>query len=112
MSLSSELKSNLLGSSTAGIIARLICHPIDTVKSRLQSGRLSFGSEVIQTFRNTYKNEGIASLYRGLSATIFGGVPGVCIYLTSYDVCYLKLLLYIIFLPFFIIVIFIIYLYL
>jgi hypothetical protein len=86
LSFSSDLKSNLLGSSTAGIIARLVCHPIDTVKSRLQSGKISFGSDIIQTFRNNYKNEGITSLYRGLSATIFGGVPGVCIYLTSYDV--------------------------
>ena len=65
----------VLGSASAGLIARVICHPIDTVKSRLQAGQSAFRSL-----------EGVSALYRGLGAVVVGGVPGVCIYLTSYEV--------------------------
>ena len=65
----------ILGSASAGLIARVICHPMDTIKSRLQAGQPAFRSL-----------EGIGALYRGLGAVICGGVPGVCIYMTSYEV--------------------------
>lgn len=68
--------STVLGSATAGLVARLVCHPIDTVKSRLQAGQAS-------GFRSF---EGVRHLYKGVGAVIVGGVPGVCIYLTSYDI--------------------------
>ena len=64
-----------LGSATAGLVARVICHPIDTVKSRLQAGQSAFRAQ-----------EGIRTLFRGLGAVVVGGVPGVCIYMTSYEV--------------------------
>ena len=64
-----------LGSATAGLVARVICHPIDTVKSRLQAGQSAFRAQ-----------EGIRALFRGLGAVVVGGVPGVCIYMTSYEV--------------------------
>ena len=65
----------ILGSASAGLIARVICHPMDTIKSRLQAGQSAFRSL-----------EGIGALYRGIGAVICGGVPGVCIYMTSYEV--------------------------
>ena len=83
-----DMYPTLLGSATAGLVARVICHPIDTVKSRLQAGQSAFRSL-----------EGIGALYRGLGAVVVGGVPGVCIYMTSYEVmralqlCILYLLL-------------------
>lgn len=72
-----DMYPTLLGSATAGLVARVICHPIDTVKSRLQAGQSAFRSL-----------EGIGALYRGLGAVVVGGVPGVCIYMTSYEVMY------------------------
>ena len=72
-----DLYPTVLGSATAGLVARLICHPIDTVKSRLQAGQSAFRSL-----------EGIGALYRGLGAVVVGGVPGVCIYMTSYEVMF------------------------
>jgi hypothetical protein len=74
----------MLGSATAGLIARFICHPIDTVKSRLQSGSTRF-SGTLDVFRKTISQEGLSALYRGIGAVIVGGVPGVCIYMTSYE---------------------------
>jgi hypothetical protein len=32
------LTSTMLGSATAGVVARVFCHPLDTCKSRLQVG--------------------------------------------------------------------------
>ena len=65
----------ILGSASAGLISRVVCHPIDTIKSRLQAGQSAFRSV-----------EGIGALYRGIGAVVVGGVPGVCIYMTTYEV--------------------------
>jgi len=76
---------NLLSSASAGFIARLICHPIDTLKSRLQSGNTefkSFTATVIQTMRV----DGFRGFYRGLGAVLIGGIPATSLYLTSYEV--------------------------
>lgn len=75
-----EYYPTILGSATAGLIARVICHPIDTIKSRLQAGQSALRSL-----------EGIGALYRGIGAVLIGGVPGVCIYMTSYEVTAYKL---------------------
>lgn len=65
----------VLGSATAGLISRVLCHPLDTIKSRLQAGQSAFRS-----------TESFRALYRGVGAVVLGGVPGVCIYMTSYEV--------------------------
>eukprot|EP01035_Chromulina_nebulosa_P018562 gene18562-24285_t len=80
-----EFKANLLGSSTAGFIGRLICHPIDTAKSRLQSIEFSSYNNTYAILRSTFKEEGFSGLYRGFGIVSVGGIPGTCIYLTVYD---------------------------
>lgn len=84
----SSLLADVLGSSTAGVIARFICHPIDTVKSRKQSGFRHFatGQTTASVLRDIFKLEGVSGLYRGFGAVVVGGTPGVCSYLTSYEV--------------------------
>lgn len=85
----SNIVSNVLGSASAGIIARILTHPLDTCKARLQSfnGRSyrGFSDALLSTFKER-------SLYRGFSATIIGGTPGTIIYLCSYDIFKQKLL--------------------
>jgi hypothetical protein len=76
---SSSLLHDVLGSATAGIISRLVTHPLDTVKARLQAPPLpSSGSYAsyrgpIDALVSTYRNEGIRSLYGGFGAVIVGG---------------------------------------
>ena len=83
---STNIISNALGSAAAGIIGRIVTHPLDTAKARLQS--LSGASYrgpadvLIQTFRS----EGIRGLYRGFPTVIAGGTPGTIIYLCGYDI--------------------------
>ena len=75
--MTNDFYPTVLGSASAGLIARLACHPIDTIKSRLQAGQ-SVG------IRELSLRE-LKALYRGVGAVVVGGVPGVCIYMTSYE---------------------------
>ena len=68
----------VLGSATAGLVARVLCHPVDTVKSRLQSGQAAG--------MRAFDWREVRALYRGIGAVVVGGVPGVCLYMTSYEI--------------------------
>ena len=71
-SSSSSLLHDVLGSATAGIISRTVTHPLDTVKARLQAPSSSFRGP-IDALVQTYRHEGIRSLYGGFGAVIVGG---------------------------------------
>eukprot|EP00939_MAST-03C_sp_MAST-3C-sp1_P004627 g4627.t1 len=83
----------LLASSTAGVLARFPCHPLDTCKARLQvQGDVSSGGGIryrnfIDVVRRTYKVEGFRGLYRGFGVTAIGSAPAMAVYLTSYEKC-------------------------
>lgn len=65
-----------------------MCHPLDTCKARMQAPP-SFGyqaTSVWQVFKTTFASEGLAGLYRGIGVVTVGGVPGACMYFTSYEV--------------------------
>ena len=79
---SSAMLYDVLSSATAGIISRILTHPLDTAKARLQANNTYRGP--IDALFRTYKHEGIRALYRGLNAVIVGGTPGTILYLTGY----------------------------
>lgn len=72
-----------LSSGTAGLVGRTICHPIDTLKAKLQINDSPAG--LLKVVRTTWQQEGIAGFYRGLGAVMLGGIPGVCLYITTYE---------------------------
>jgi len=74
---------DVLSSATAGIISRILTHPLDTAKARLQANNTYYRGPIDALLR-TYKHEGIRALYRGLNAVIVGGTPGTILYLTGY----------------------------
>jgi hypothetical protein len=117
---SSMMIPNTLGSATAGIISRIITHPLDTAKSRLQAiyndapstttnnNNNKTGSVKASSFFRaatssnpyrgpldvlvqTFRTEGISGLYRGFGAVIVGGTPGTVLYLCSYEMAKDKL---------------------
>lgn len=61
--------SNALGSAGAGLLSRLLTHPLDTIKARLQADGGKYGGP-IDAFRRTYKIEGFRGLYRGFRYVI------------------------------------------
>lgn len=74
---------DVLGSATAGIVARVFTHPLDTVKARVQAPNASYRGPLDVILR-TYRHEGLRAFYGGFGAVLIGGTPGTVIYLTSY----------------------------
>ncbi|KAG0376764.1 hypothetical protein BGX24_007267 [Mortierella sp. AD032] len=72
--------SNVLASSTAALCSRLCTHPLDTLKTRIQASNSSQG--LIPTFVELVRGR---SLYRGLPIALALSVPGLSVYLTTYD---------------------------
>lgn len=72
--------SNLLASSTAALSSRLCTHPLDTVKTRIQVSNSPQG--LIPTFVELVRAR---ALYRGLPIALALSVPGLSVYLTTYD---------------------------
>ena len=73
----------LLGGAFAGLVGRVVCHPIDTIKTRLQAAGGPGGLKSI--LQQTARQEGLVGFYRGLSAVLVGGVPATCLYLACYE---------------------------
>jgi len=82
-----------LASFISGGFARLICHPIDTIKAKIQVGTSRIDTEnllkhgILSTARQTIKEEGIRGLYRGIGIATLGSAPALCLYFTSYELC-------------------------
>ncbi|KPA86483.1 putative mitochondrial mitochondrial carrier protein (MCP3) [Leptomonas pyrrhocoris] len=93
-------------SAVAGICARVLCHPLDTVKTVAFTGfagehdvrpaaRPSAAavlqeaprSSFISSARSIWVREGITGFYRGVGVAAVGSAPGVALYLTTYDRC-------------------------
>lgn len=82
--------TNLIAGGGAGMMEALACHPLDTIKVRMQLSRrarapgakrrgfLSTGQEII-------KRETPLGLYKGLGAVVTGIVPKMAIRFTSYE---------------------------
>lgn len=78
-----------VASGVAGLIGRLVCHPIDTVKAKLQVS--DSAAKMAHVAKATWRAEGWRGFYPGIVAVAAGGIPGVCIYITTYEQCKAKL---------------------
>lgn len=76
--------SLLIASCLSSLITRVLTHPIDTVKSRMQCGS---GTSLVETTRLIVRMEGLLALYKGLPITLVFSLPGLSVYLCSYDLC-------------------------
>ena len=85
----SSLLPNALGSAAAGIVSRILTHPLDTAKARLQAPPGSNGIAHTGPFDalvRTTRTEGTRGLYRGFGAVVVGGTPGAVLHLCTYDI--------------------------
>lgn len=81
---------HLVAGGTAGLMEALFCHPLDTIKVRMQLYRRVADSTVkapgfIKTGVSIAKNEGFFSLYKGLGAVCIGIVPKMAIRFSSFE---------------------------
>ncbi|KAK9371942.1 mitochondrial carrier domain-containing protein [Lipomyces chichibuensis] len=81
---------NLIAGGTAGLCEALCCHPLDTIKVRMQLStratadgvkRLGFFGTLISIVRK----ESVFGLYKGLGAVITGIVPKMAIRFSSFE---------------------------
>lgn len=74
--------------AAAGVGARLVCHPLDTIKTVAFTGLSGDRGARNHGFRGSVKfvweREGIAGFYRGIGVATLGSAPGVALYLTTY----------------------------
>jgi hypothetical protein len=85
--------ATMAASSIGSALARLPCHPIDTIKAKLQAqhgarvvantGAANVGP--IAAARAVMRSEGLRGFYRGIGVTVVGSVPAGCLYFTSYE---------------------------
>ncbi|CCE61808.1 hypothetical protein TPHA_0B01350 [Tetrapisispora phaffii CBS 4417] len=81
---------NLVAGGTAGLFEALCCHPLDTIKVRMQiHKKISLGNiknpGFLKTGSNIYRNEGFIALYKGLGAVVIGIIPKMAIRFSSYE---------------------------
>lgn len=84
-----QYAATMLGSAVSGMLARIPCHPLDTVKARLQ---VQTGATHTSPYKNfaqalgaVFRSEGIRGLYRGIGITFFGSAPASVLYFTTYE---------------------------
>lgn len=82
--------TNLMAGGGAGMMEALICHPLDTIKVRMQLSRRGRtpGSKkrgFFVTGKEIVKKETAFGLYKGLGAVLTGMVPKMAIRFTSYE---------------------------
>lgn len=78
---------DLVAGGTAGLFEALCCHPLDTVKVRMQLYRKSGQKPpgFIRTGINIVQKETFLSLYKGLGAVVIGIVPKMALRFSSYE---------------------------
>ncbi|KAK4985334.1 Mitochondrial succinate-fumarate transporter [Elasticomyces elasticus] len=82
--------TNLIAGGGAGMTEALVCHPLDTIKVRMQLSRRARAPGVkrrgfVQTGVEIVKRETPLGLYKGLGAVMTGIVPKMAIRFTSYE---------------------------
>jgi hypothetical protein len=82
-----DILAAMVGSSLSGVVSRIPCHPLDTLKARVQASASSpLGARgVLPVLRELLRAEGVRGLYRGFAVAALGGVPASCLYFTSYE---------------------------
>ena len=82
--------TNLIAGGGAGMMEALVCHPLDTIKVRMQLSRRKTGPGqkkrgFVQTGKDIVKRETFFGLYKGLGAVLTGIVPKMAIRFTAYE---------------------------
>ena len=78
------LKSFLAG-GVGGVCVVLVGHPLDLIKVRMQTGGAG-GASVVTMFADTFRQQGLRGLYRGVSAPLIGVSPIFALSFWGYDV--------------------------
>ena len=65
-----QVGKDLLAGTCSGVASILVCHPLDTVRVRMQTAEAGRFKGVGDVFASTIRNEGVRGLYKGMSAPL------------------------------------------
>ena len=88
-----SFSSDVVASALSGILAVIPLHPFDTIKARSMSCQVS-SFTLSQMIHRLWQEEGLKGFYRGFGIAVCGSAPGVCLYLSTYEICRRTLLEY------------------
>lgn len=88
--------NDFMDAAAAGVLARIPCHPLDTIKTVSFAGHYSStqssqsAAEVGKarsrsTYRWIVQSDGFRGLWRGVGIAVAGAAPGNALYLVSYE---------------------------
>eukprot|EP01025_Chloroclados_australasicus_P014366 TRINITY_DN16728_c0_g1_i2.p2 TRINITY_DN16728_c0_g1~~TRINITY_DN16728_c0_g1_i2.p2 ORF type:complete len:335 (+),score=33.07 TRINITY_DN16728_c0_g1_i2:194-1198(+) len=82
-------QGHMLAGAVAGITEHAAMFPMDTIKTRMQVWSVCKDRTTTRDFKSvimrSLRKEGILSLYRGLSAMIYGAGPSHAVYFATYE---------------------------
>lgn len=81
----SPLVSQLIAGAFAGIMEHTIMYPIDSIKTRMQTLKISSNDGIISSFNKISAKEGTFALWRGVSSVILGAGPAHAIYYMVFE---------------------------
>ncbi|KAL7750984.1 hypothetical protein RI367_003564 [Sorochytrium milnesiophthora] len=65
-------------------------YPFEVLRTRMQADTVSGNGSIVQMLRRIVKLEGVAKLYRGIGAAVFGSFPGQATYFSTYEFSQVK----------------------
>ena len=84
-----ETWQQLTAGAASGILADVCTHPLSTVKTRIQcqgaGGVTQKFSNPVSALFKMLRQEGLASLYRGIGVVVVAAAPGQCLYFGAYE---------------------------
>ncbi|KAL1921385.1 uncharacterized protein VTP21DRAFT_11101 [Calcarisporiella thermophila] len=86
-----SLSTHLLAGGCAGLAEACVCHPLDTIKVRMQLAKSGRGAQSMQRLgfigvgAAIVKKESPLALYKGLGAVVSGIVPKMAIRFSSFE---------------------------
>ncbi|OAY85499.1 putative mitochondrial adenine nucleotide transporter BTL3, partial [Ananas comosus] len=76
----------LIGGGLSGVIATLVCLPLDTIRTRLVAPGGKVLGGVTGCFTHMVRNEGFLSLYKGLTPALISIGPASAVFYAVYDI--------------------------
>eukprot|EP00924_Labyrinthula_sp_SR-Ha-C_P015526 maker-scaffold_4-snap-gene-2.48-mRNA-1 protein AED:0.01 eAED:0.01 QI:66/1/1/1/1/1/4/705/290 len=78
-----DSSTHLRAGAFAGLVAESLVHPLDTINTRLKVK--SCPASPLEVVKHLVRNEGISSVFRGVSATITCSIPSTALYFYAYE---------------------------
>jgi len=80
-----NLATHLIAGGAAGLMEACVCHPLDTIKVRMQLKRSKQAGNFFSVGARIVSKEGTLALYKGLGAVVSGIVPKMAIRFSSFE---------------------------